>query len=343
MTHQASGLPAQPHLRLTPSQIFDLWQSGHYTPKGYLYHLVLSHKKAGWWWRIDNISEFCRKWDINRRTFYRAKAALIHEGLFEESIIGSIEIRVCSTSVCDSSDTGVSNEGSTVSLESQRVPDLTQSVPTESHMAAETQSQQSFSEAPDLIQIFKQITTTGEKVCVPVENFSSDTEERKNILNDRPRTEVKKPNSQVNSKKIFTPPILQRAKKLGVKVSDRILLEVVQKWPDRVPIALDCLEEKQLTVKHPTRFLQSAIEQDWRPEKSISSPSGFGEWFNEARKRGLAIASEMRGDVLHVFTTDQHWLPFEQLRRMTWDELSARMNPINTSAVDVQAVQMLEA
>lgn len=333
MTHLVSGLPVQPHIRLTPDQVFDLWQSGHYTPKGYLYHLVLSHKKAGWWWRISNISEFCRKWAIKRRTFYRAKAALIHEGLFEEAITGSVELRVCSTSVCDS-------VGTPVPTESQRVPDLAQSVPTESHLAAETQPQQSFPEVPDLLQISKQITTT-EEVCVSVENFSLGEGNQESISPDRPQTEVGKRNSQASSQKGFTPPILQRAKKLGVNVSDRILLEVIKRWPARVPIALDCLEEKQLTVKHPTRFLQKAIEEDWRPEHTSSAPSGFGQWFDEARRRGVAIASEMRGSVLHVFTADQHWLPFEQLRRMTWDELSARMNPINAKAVNVQAVPIL--
>lgn len=342
MTHSESGRTNLPHLRLTPPQIFDLWEQGHYTPKGYLYHLVLAHKRAGWWWRIDNVSEFCRKWNIKRRTFYRAKADLISAGLFEESITGSVDLRVSSTSVCVTSDTGVSNEGSAVPNEGQQVSDLAQQVPDGSQLAAETESQQGFSELPDLIQIFKQLPTSKE-VCVPVENFASEGEEQEVILPNQPKKEVKKGDSQADSERIFTPPILQRAKKLGVNVRDRILLEAVGKWPARVPVALDCLDEKQLTVKHPTRFLQKAIEEDWRPERTSSAPSGFGDWFDEARRRGVAIASEMRNDVLHIFTSDQHWLPFEQLRRMTWDELSARMSPINTEAVDVQAIPILEA
>ena len=341
MTHSAASQHTLPHLRLTPPEIFRFWQSGHYSPKGYLYHLVLSHRRAGWWWRIDNISEFCRKWDIKRRTFYRAKAALVHEGIFEEAITGSIELRVSSTSVCVTGDTGVSNEGSTVSDESQRVPDLAQSVSDGSQSSTETTTQQGFSETPDLIQIFKQLPTSKE-VCVTVENFVSEKEEEpKESLPTHFEKEIKQRPSPASTEKIFTPPILQRAKKLGVNVRDHSLLAVVEKWPDRVSIALDCLEEKQLTVKHPTRFLQKAIEQDWRPEKSASAPTGFGDWFDEARRRGLAIASEMRNDILHVFTADEHWLPFEQLRRMTWDELSARMKPINTGAIDVQASPIL--
>lgn len=328
MAHLASVQPSLPHLRLTPPQIFDLWQQGHYTPKGYLYHLVLAHKRAGWWWRIDNVAEFCRKWDINRRTFYRAKAALIHEGRFEEVITSSVELRVTSTSVCVTGVTPVSDE-------SQRVSDESQSVTNGSQVTAETTSQRGLPAAPDLIQIFKQLTTPKE-VCVPVENFSLKEIEQEEFLPSQPKEEIKKRSSQADSEKGFTPPILQRAKKLGVNVCDRILLKAVERWPERVAVALDCLDEKQPTVNYPTRFLQRAIEEDWQPEKSTSAPTGFGDWFNEARKRGIAIASEMRDNVLHIFTADQHWLPFEQLRRMSWDELSARINPIN--AVEAQAI-----
>ncbi|MEL6763529.1 MAG: hypothetical protein AAFO87_07665 [Cyanobacteria bacterium J06607_6] len=341
MAHSAASHSTLPHLRLTPSEIFRFWQSGHYSPKGYLYHLAMAHRRAGWWWRIDNITEFCRKWDIKRRTFYRAKAALVHEGIFEETITSSIALRVCTASGHSAGDTGVSNEGPTVTHESQRVPDLAQSVSDGSQSSPETTTQQGIPEAPDLVQIFKQLPTSEER-CVTVESFVLEKEEEpEKSLPTHFEKEIKQCTSQASTEKIFTPPILQRAKKLGVNVSDRSLLAVVEKWPDRVSVALDCLEEKQLTVKHPTRFLQKAIEQDWRPEKSASAPTGFGDWFNEARRRGLAIASEMRNDILHVFTADEHWLPFEQLRRMTWDELSARMKPINTGAIDVQASPIL--
>ena len=252
MTHPASGQNGLPHLRLTPIQVFELWQSGNYTPKGYLYHLVLAHRRAGWWWRIDNVSEFCQTWDIKRRTFYRAKAALIQEGIFEESITGSIELRVSSALHCVTSAAGVPTE-------SQRVPDLAQPVPTESQVAAETIAPQELQDPTDLIQIFKQLPTI-EGVCVPVENFSLEEEQSKGILPTQSEEEVKNQNFQADSEKLFTPPILQRAKKLGVNVRDRSLLSVVKRWPERVSMALDCLEEKSLTAKYPTRFLQKAIE-----------------------------------------------------------------------------------
>ena len=334
MTHLESGQTVLPHLRLTAPQVFDLWESGHYTPKGYLYHLVLAHKRAGWWWRIENVAEFCREWKINRRTFYRAKAALVNEGIFEESITGSIDLRVASTNVCVTSVSPVPDL-------SQRVPDLSQAVTDGSQVAAETTAEERLQETPDLLQIFKQTTTT-EEMCVTVENpLSQELETQEGIFTDWPDSKVEKQSTQASGEKIFTPPILQRAKKLGVNVRDRSLLSTAKRWPERISVALDCLEEKSLTAKYPTRFLQKAIEEDWRPERAPSAPTGFGEWFNEARRRGLAIASEMRDNALHIFTTDHHWLPFEQLRQIDWDDLETRLKPITASAGDAPPTSAL--
>ncbi len=200
--------------------------------------------------------------------------------------------------------------------------DLAQSVTDGSQVAAETLSHQGLPVDTDLVQIFKQITTFKE-VCVPVENIILKKADQERILPSQPQEEAKKRSTQASSGKTLAPLILQRAEKLGVKVSDRILLEAIKRWPARVAVALDCLEEKRPIVQYPTRFLQKAIEEDWQPERTSSAPSGFGDWFNEARRRGLAIASEMREGAIHVFTAGERWLPFEQLRRLSWDELSA--------------------
>ncbi|NET31375.1 MAG: hypothetical protein F6K19_05155 [Cyanothece sp. SIO1E1] len=95
--HKYHSRPA--HLELTPKEVFELWKEGHYTAKGYLYHLLLAHKKAGWWFRVNSVSDFCKKWGINRRTFYKAKAALIIDGKLEESIMGAIDLRIPDISI----------------------------------------------------------------------------------------------------------------------------------------------------------------------------------------------------------------------------------------------------
>lgn len=82
------------HLRLTPAQVLGNWQQSLYTPAGYLYHLILALRRQGWWLQINNVSQFCRQWEINRRAFYRAKAQLILAGQLEESMDDSINLRI---------------------------------------------------------------------------------------------------------------------------------------------------------------------------------------------------------------------------------------------------------
>ena len=110
-----------PHLRLCPDEVKALWEQGHYTPKGYLYQLVLAHRKPGWPWKISNVSEFCREWGFARRTFYKAKAALIAEGLLEEEITGSFELIANSTNVCAQPGTPVHSQAQPVHGQAQPV------------------------------------------------------------------------------------------------------------------------------------------------------------------------------------------------------------------------------
>ena len=90
--YRKSIMAHTPHLRLTPAEVKALWQQKCFAAKGYLYLLVLAHRRVEWGWRIENVSEFCKAWDIPRRTFYKAKAALITDGLLSEDIIGALEL-----------------------------------------------------------------------------------------------------------------------------------------------------------------------------------------------------------------------------------------------------------
>jgi hypothetical protein len=82
------------HLRLTPEQIRADWLAGFYTAQGYLYHLIRSLRRDGWWCRIRNIRQFCEDWCINRSTFYKAKAQLVANSLLEEHVLGGVDLRV---------------------------------------------------------------------------------------------------------------------------------------------------------------------------------------------------------------------------------------------------------
>lgn len=337
-----------PHIELTPSDVLELWRERHYTPKGYLYHLVLAHRRAGWWFKIDNVAQFCRDWDIPRRTFYRAKATLIDEGRLEEDIIGAVNVRVPidSTDVCATSGTGVSEVALAVPDLALAVPNLAPLVPNGSHMSPETQSEQGLHNPTDLSHLSYRSSTPCVCVDESVENPAPTNGEYFSSGRANPEmrdSQVK--NAEIDNEANITekdppaaPPNLDRLEKIGVNLGDRSLQKAIQAWPDRVPVAIACLEEKKGTVKHPTRFLTAAIEQDWKPEKNNATPPGFGDWFDDARRRGFVIASQMQGNGLVVCTSNGHWLPYERVRHLSWDELSTWIHAADAATVDREAV-----
>lgn len=332
-----------PHLRLTPAEVKALWELGEYTPKGYLHHLILAHRKPGWPWKINNVSQFCRDWGFPRRTFYRAKAALVSDGLIEEEIIGTIELKAISTNVCVTGDTGVPDLAQGVSDLAQVVSDLAQVVPDGSHSSLETTDGQAIQSPTSLNNSFT-TTYTGSADQDGVGGSESVKEDRTTL----PDQNAGNPNETENpGKDNFIPPILQVTEKFGVNVDDRQLRQAAEKWPDRVETAIACLEEKQLTVKHPTRYLTRAIEDDWRPEKQLAR-GDWREWYDEAYKRGLVKASQRQDKTILVLTIDEHWIPFEHLRRQTWEELEAQLKPITVQAehpieaIETTVVPLLE-
>ena len=331
-----------PHLRLTPAEVKSLWEEKQYTPQGYLYHLILAHRKPGWIWRIENVSQFCKDWKINRRTFYRAKAALINEGRIEEEIFGAIELKVINTDVCVTNDTGESDESLATSSVSHSVTDLSQLVPNGSHLSAETISGQDSCDSTSL----KQLTTpTTQSMCVGANKKS-------NVKNSEPRTEIgdngrltsqgenkESLNKAISPEKdIYTPPVLLQAKKkFDINLGDRHLRRAIERWPERIDTAIACLEEKEDTVKHPTRFLQKAIEEKWQPEALAKekAPDEFREWFKEAHQRGLVVGSQRIDDQIMVYTVDEQSTPFEKLRQLSWDQLAAQVNAVTQQAKTV--------
>lgn len=138
------------------------------------------------------------------------------------------------------------------------------------------------------------------------------------------------------------PPLLQQVQVLGVDLSNLFLKKAITTFPDNVPNAIAALQEKQLTVKNPTRFLVTAINKGWRPERSATpSPDGWGKWFDEALKRRLVTHGESKDGVCGAWLVDGFWLPYEQLRRLSWSELEARLKPIDVAvAVTIDAPQV---
>lgn len=90
------GVKVTPHSRRTAEQVRESWRLGDYTPHGYLFSLLESIKASGLPIAIDNVNEFCEKWEIQRRAFYRAKAKLVVQGRLEEKIIGRVVLKLTS-------------------------------------------------------------------------------------------------------------------------------------------------------------------------------------------------------------------------------------------------------
>ncbi|MEM9093180.1 MAG: hypothetical protein AAGC93_31190 [Cyanobacteria bacterium P01_F01_bin.53] len=330
------------HLRLTPAEVKALWDNKFYSPTGYLYHLILAHRKPGWIWRIENVSKFCKDWGFARRTFYRAKAALVALGIIEEEIIGAIELKVISTDVCVASDTPVSDESLAVPAESHLLPDLAQAVPNGSHLSAEILSEPKSCDSTSLNQL---TTPTTQSVCVsPNPKLTIKNSEVRTETNDNGRltSQVKNagyPNEAIPPEQdVYAPLILlQSKKKFDINLRDRHLRRAIERWPERIEVAIACLEEKEATVKHPTRFLQKAIEEKWQPEAMAKekAPDEFRAWFKEAQQRGLVIASQRVDDQIMVYTVDDQSTPFEKLRQLSWDQLAAQVNAVTQQAKTV--------
>jgi hypothetical protein len=71
-------------------------------------------------------------------------------------------------------------------------------------------------------------------------------------------------------------------------------------------------------VKNPAGLLVKAIQHQWKPNQPSSSPpplpEDFNEWFELARKSGLAIASSLIDGVMYIYTNAQTCEPYEDFR-----------------------------
>ncbi|MEM9008973.1 MAG: hypothetical protein AAGE59_36375, partial [Cyanobacteria bacterium P01_F01_bin.86] len=197
------------------------------------------------------------------------------------------------------------------------------------------------SEAEIHIQQGLQIALNSLKQSIPTTpNVCVNENQKSNAENPGIRTEIGNngrltsqcenagcPNEAISSEQdIYTPPILLAAKKkFAINLSDRHLRTALERWPERLEVAISCLEEKEATVRHPTRFLQQALEHEWQPEAQAKEKASddFQEWFQEARQRGLVVGSQRIEGTLMVYTVDEKCIPFTQLRQLSWEALTA--------------------
>lgn len=85
--------------------------------------------------------------------------------------------------------------------------------------------------------------------------------------------------------------------------------------------ALEALREAQGQgrVKNSVGYMVRAIEGRWQPgitREAGKTPADFNQWFDAAKKAGLAIASCFESGVLQILTSSDEWI--------LWDEIKAR-------------------
>jgi hypothetical protein len=86
---------------------------------------------------------------------------------------------------------------------------------------------------------------------------------------------------------------------------------------DAVQAVLDY--RKTHAITNPVGLLITAIRQQWQPQQrdgyaasGHTTPPEFNAWFNWARSRGLAIASQQIEGVLHVHAADGQCYPYTE-------------------------------
>ncbi|NJM74876.1 MAG: PadR family transcriptional regulator [Acaryochloridaceae cyanobacterium RU_4_10] len=103
-------------------------------------------------------------------------------------------------------------------------------------------------------------------------------------------------------------------------LNQNIRNQVMQAQSDVILDAVSLVNQQkaQGKAKNPAGLLVKAIQNNWKPnaiqENVYSIPDDFNEWFDLARKSGLAIASSLINGVLCVYTNAHRWEPYENFR-----------------------------
>jgi hypothetical protein len=83
-------------------------------------------------------------------------------------------------------------------------------------------------------------------------------------------------------------------------------------------LALVNQQKAQGKAKNPAGLLVRAVQNNWKPNPTQDTlnrlPDDFNEWFELARKAGLAIGSTVIDGVLCIFTNTHEWEPYEEFR-----------------------------
>ena len=85
------------HCRLELQELINDYQTGFLTATGLLKYAIKVYRQNGHKLYIPSIDDFCKKLNLSKRSFFRAKANLVTLGQLEEEIFGSIALTIVGT------------------------------------------------------------------------------------------------------------------------------------------------------------------------------------------------------------------------------------------------------
>ncbi|MEN8447230.1 MAG: hypothetical protein ABG776_19710 [Cyanobacteria bacterium J06555_13] len=109
-------------------------------------------------------------------------------------------------------------------------------------------------------------------------------------------------------------------KALGVQMNST-LQRLINKTPKGIiQAAMELLREAQATreVKKPGGFLNAAIRDEWKPNKTLKENNElalFNEWWPKARQQGIFTASEQVDGIIYIYTMSREKVTFRELAK----------------------------
>lgn len=97
------------------------------------------------------------------------------------------------------------------------------------------------------------------------------------------------------------------------------LSKLIEEVPEETVLkVIDTLKEalSKTKIRNPAGFLVEAIRNTWIPNEEYEEKAElniFKEWFPIAQSKRLVLASTKIEGVLHVYTPEGEWIPFEEM------------------------------
>ncbi len=106
---------------------------------------------------------------------------------------------------------------------------------------------------------------------------------------------------------------------LGIRLNATLTKKILAAPEQTVISAIESLKAAIASsgpVKNKAGFLVRAIEEAWVPhenDQELSELDTFNEWYDLAKKRGVALASQRGKDGIEIYTNGEKWVSFQEM------------------------------